>query len=441
MKILLINTYDFGGAAYACMRLHIGLLNNEIISNILLQKKTQTSIPNTYLFEKKEVAEQISFWQKAANKAKNIAHEFKIIDLQKQKERQRKIKTEKQLFLEQRNKSLTMFSFPDTNYDITESPLYKEADIIHLHWVADFLDYASFFAKNTKPVVWTLHDESPFEGGEHYTESFLGINHEGKPIARIYTETEKKWQDKIFNQKKQIFDKKLNIHVVSPSNWLRKLSENSTIFDKYKHSLIPYGLDTQIFNHKNQAFCRQVFNLPTNKKIILFVADNLTNDRKGYIYLQKAFENLIKLTADNDIMLCAIGDRSNIENTYKNIVEFGFIQDERLMSILYGAADVFVIPSLEDNLPNTVIESLCCGTPVIGFDIGGIPDMITDGKNGYLCPEISVDSLQKTIHKFLNNPAIFDRDSISKEATEKYALQKQAKSYIDLYKKILTNGV
>ena len=437
MKILLVNTYDFGGAAQACIRLHIGLLNSEITSNLLLQTKSQTFIPNTCQFEKKEGLEQVSFWQKVKNKTKNIAHEFKIIDIQKLKEQQRKIKTEEDIFLEQRNKSLTMFSFPNTKYDITENPLYKEADIIHLHWVAEFLDYSSFFAKNTKPVVWTLHDESPFEGGEHYTESFLGINTQGKPITRTYTEVEKKWHDKILSQKQQIFDKKTNIHIVSPSNWLSKLSQNSTIFNNFKHYVIPNGLDTQIFNHKNQVFCRQVFNLPLNKKIVLFVADNLTNDRKGYIYLQKAFENLMNLSIDNDILLCAIGSKSNIESSYKNIVEFGFIQDERLMSILYGASDVFVIPSLEDNLPNTVIESLCCGTPVIGFDIGGISDMITDGKNGYLCPEISVDSLQQTINKFLENVTTFDRHSISKKATEKYALQKQAQNYIELYKSLL----
>jgi glycosyltransferase involved in cell wall biosynthesis len=437
MKILFVNTYDFGGAAQACMRLHIGLLNRGITSNLLLQTKYKTTIPNTYKFEKKEVVAQISFWQKVKNKTKNIAHEFKIIDIKKLKEQQQKIKTEEDVFLEQRHKSLTMFSFPNTKYDITENPLYKEADIIHLHWVADFLDYPSFFAKNTKPIVWTLHDESPFEGGEHYTESFLGITPEGKPIARTYTDIEKQWQDKILSQKQQIFDKKSNIHVVSPSNWLRKLSENSITFNNYKHYVIPYGLDTQIFNHKNQVFCRQVFNLPINKKIILFVADNLTNDRKGYIYLQRAFENIINLSIDNDIFLCAIGSKSNIGSAYKNIVEFGFIQDERLMSILYSASDVFVIPSLEDNLPNTVIESLCCGTPVIGFPIGGIPDMVQDGENGYLCPEISVDALKNTIEKFLANPSVFDSEKIAKKAQEKYALEVQAKAYIDLYQKIL----
>lgn len=129
---------------------------------------------------------------------------------------------------------------------------------------------------------------------------------------------------------------------------------------------------------------------------------------------------------------------SNLEvNLNENIIELGRINDEKLMAMVYSASDLFVIPSLYDNLPNTMIESLLCGTPVIGFNIGGIPDVVIDQKTGYLCPEISVQSLKETIEKFLINPDIFDREKIAAISKSKYASNIQAKNYIELYQKIL----
>jgi glycosyltransferase involved in cell wall biosynthesis len=161
------------------------------------------------------------------------------------------------------------------------------------------------------------------------------------------------------------------------------------------------------------------------------------NSRKGYIYLKRA---LAELNDDirSSLALCAVGSKSELEENNK-FIEIGKIHDERLMAMAYMAADLFVIPSLEDNLPNTMLESLCCGTPVLGFQTGGIVDVIADGVNGFLCEEISVNALVKGLNRFLSGEVIFDRDAISKTASERFALDKQANAYIELYKEILSN--
>ena len=144
--------------------------------------------------------------------------------------------------------------------------------------------------------------------------------------------------------------------------------------------------------------------------------------------------------ANPNLVLCAIGEKNNNLEAIDNVLELGSIYDEKLMSVAYSAADVFVIPSLMDNLPNTVLESLMCGTPVIGFPVGGIPDMIQDGVNGFITKEISVDSLVETINKFLNNPSCFNKTEIRENAIKKYDQKVQSEKYIDLYTKILNEN-
>ncbi len=138
----------------------------------------------------------------------------------------------------------------------------------------------------------------------------------------------------------------------------------------------------------------------------------------------------------SSLALCAVGSKSELEENNK-VIELGKIHDQRLMAMAYSAVDLFVIPSLEDNLPNTMLESLCCGTPVLGFQTGGIVDAIVDGVNGLLCDEISVNSLVYGLKRFVSGEVVFDRDAISKTASERFALDKQANAYIKLYKEIL----
>lgn len=423
MNPLLINSSDVGGAATACLRLHEGLLDLNIDSKVLLQKKLRNEILETYKFQIKTI--ERDFKTKVSDKATKI---FKELNLYKKKKPDQ--------FKLSRNKGLEMFSYPYSNHDITKSKIYIDSDIINLHWVSGFLDYPSFFQTNKKPIVWTLHDQNPFLGLEHYSETILGMDDKGFPIKRNLSRFETNKFKEFENLKKQALSSVENLTVVAPSVWLANEAKKSPVFEKFDVLTIPYGLNSNVFKPLNKSFCREVLNIAEDKKVILFVADSISNKRKGYEYLQKAFNEVY----NKNCVLLSIGSKNSGLETQENYIELGKIQDERLMSIIYSAADVFVIPSLMDNLPNTVLESIMCGTPVIGFPVGGINDMIQNDENGYLADEISVDALVNTIKKYLKNPEVFDNNKIRENAVKKYSLSVQANAYKKLYEKILISN-
>nr|WP_315177565.1 glycosyltransferase [uncultured Flavobacterium sp.] len=427
MKVLLVNTYDKGGAANSCKRLHLGLLLEGMSSNVLLKFK-QSNWSNAVCF--KQSQKTPSIYDKVKNKVKRILKEFKLYKIQNVSN------NKEQHFINNRHKGLEMFSFPNSNSDITESKIYKETDIVNLHWVSNFLDYQSFFEKNRKPVVWTLHDMNPFSGGEHYEEKHLGIDECGFPINREISDEEKKISKKNIKIKKGAVAKTDNLTIVAPSEWLAGKARKSEVFKDIPIHCIPNGLDSEIYAPRDKGFSRSILNIPMDKKVILFVADSIDNNRKGFVFLKKAIEQL----ADSNLVLCAIGNKHTNLESIDGIFELGPIYDERLMSIAYSASDAFVIPSLMDNLPNTVLESLMCGTPVIGFPVGGIPDMIQDGVNGFITEEISVNSLVETLNKFLDNPSCFNGAEIRNNAIKKYDQKIQAKKYIDLFNSILNKS-
>lgn len=422
MKVLLVNTYDSGGAANACIRMHLGLLKEGVDSKLLLLKKNNFSIPKSEEF--RSSFKRKTLLQKIKHKLIFVFRELKVI---------KKNPSKKELFIKNRIPGLELFSFPDSNFDITESSSYKEADIINLHWVADFLDYKSFFKKNKKPVVWTLHDMNPFSGGEHFTEKYLGKDKDGFPINRKTSEEEELIFSQILTYKANALKNVSNLHIVALCTWMKKEVEKSTVFKNYPTYLIPNGIDSEVFKPRGKKISRELLNLPLDKKIVLFVADHIDNNRKGFAFLENAVSDLVS----DEILLCAIGNSTKSTKSNNNIVELGKIYDERLMSVAYSAADVFVIPSLMDNLPNTVLESLLCGTPVIGFPVGGIKDLIIPGENGLLTENISVKSLIKTINTFMANIKMFNKDLIRENAIKTYDISIQSKAYAELFKKII----
>lgn len=425
MKVLLINTYDIGGAATACLRLHQGFLEEGISSKVLLKQKRKR-FPMTFQMSKTDKKKTVL--EKAILLFSKGLKVFKISIVKSSN-------IEEQTFLSQRDKSLEIFSFPNSDFDITQSNLYLEADIINLHWTANFLDYKSFFEKNKKPVIWTLHDMNPFLGGEHYSEKYSGINEAGLPVTRKLKEEEILKFNEILKIKQNALKEVHNLHILSLCDWMTEEVKKSDFFNVFPIYNIPNGIDSEVFLQRDQAFSRSIFNIPENKKVLLFVADSIDNYRKGYIFLKRALDLLNR----DDVILCSIGhSKGEFVNTEK-IIELGPIYDERLMSMAYSAADVFVIPSLMDNLPNTMLESLMCGTPVIGFPVGGILDTIKQGENGLIASEISVNSLLETLNEFLNSKS-FDREAIREDAVKKYDLKIVAKEYRKLFDIVLNKN-
>lgn len=433
MKVLLINTYERGGAAKACLRLHKGLLDIGVNTKTLLLSKN-TNMPKVFVYEevrnKNIDLTKPNLFKRLKRKSKKILREFGLFRV-KQIENSDQVR--KNNFFQQRSANLEMFSFPESEYDLTACSLYDEADIIHLHWVANFLDYKSFFEKCTKPVIWTLHDMNPFTGGEHYSEIYSGMDNSGKPIPRVLTELEKNTFLEILQIKSDALKNFTNLHIVVLNNWMADQVNNSTLFNGYPLHIIPNGIDSDIFKPRNKNFARDVLGIGNDKTVLLFVSDAVDHYRKGYQFLLKALEKLNQ----KDLCLCVVGEKSSDLENLDNLFELGIVHDERFMSIIYSAADVFVIPTLMDNLPNTVIESLLCGTPVIGFPVGGMTELIQNGVNGYLTDEISVDSLVQIVQKFIVEKSIFNQQQIVSNARKKYDKTVMVKSYYELYKRIL----
>ena len=396
MKVLLISTSDKGGAAKACIRLHKALLLQGVDSRLLVLRKTNNEIAHSYAYSRGTATN--SFIARVVRRIKVLRFHKKRYKLLK-------------------NLPNCFFHFPDNpQTDITTQELYDWADLINLHWVAGFLDWQSFFSKCNKPVVWTLHDMLPFTGGNHYQTDFYPAEYSSLLTRNL----------RIKQKSLRSFD---NLAVVSPSKWLFEESNKSKLFGMFKHFCIPTSLDTSVFRYFSKQFCKELFGLKQSRRVILFVADSVTDNRKGFKLLKESFD----LIRDENTDLVALGGNAS-SLTDEGAISIGRILDERLMAMAYNAADIFVIPSLEDNLPNTVLESLCCGTPVVGFKIGGISDMIIHKTNGILVNEISTKSLGDGIKIALNME--FDSNKISQDAQEKYTHKVQAQRYKDLYKNL-----
>lgn len=392
MKILHINTYDTGGAGIASSRIHCALLKQNIESTILFKNKTY-HIPNAH-----EIWEELSDIQKV----KKLA-EQKLFD-RKQSQLAKKVKMVDELF--------TNFN---SIWDLTKSKLYIDAEIIHLHWVANFVDISSFFKHCNKPIVWTLHDFAPFNNGLHYPT----------PKAEVYEEYAKK-NEAIM----QLALKHKQPVIVTPSSYLKAQSEKSTPFKGLKHYHIPNPIDSSVFYFKGKDLAKKEMNVSKDKKLLVFAADELSYTRKGFKHLLKALNEL------DNIHCVAIGNEQNIETKDNVQVEFaGHLKSQDKLSQIYSAADLLVVPSLNDNLPNIIVEALCCGTPVVAFNVGGIPEMIVNNLNGFLTDEITPKSLANNIKMALAYN--WDNENISELALKKYSPTNCAKRYIEVYKKCL----
>lgn len=392
MRVLHVNTYDQGGAANACIRLHKGLRKNGIDSKVLTLYQNGSKQPNIhpmYSSRNEHLIKQVldKYWFSKAHTIKGINHQG-------------------------------LFTFPFSIHRVENHPLVKWADVINLHWISKFVNYPSFFKSVNKPIVWTLHDMNPFSGGYHYLEDF--------PLDRFKKHTQKNTTVKIRSLAKA------DLNIVTLSKWLHNLSKESQILGSFPHTRIPNGIDISVFKDIEMRVARTIFGLPQDKKILLFVADSLNDSRKGYQILLNAIKKLNR----TDLVLGVIGARSS-DNAFSNEVNWlGRIHDERLMSLAYCAADLFVIPSKEDNLPNTVMESITSGTPVVGFKIGGVPDMIKNEFNGFLAEIIDANSLSNSIKTALDFK--FDRQEIRNDAINRYSDSVQATKYIKLYKSIIS---
>lgn len=387
MKILHINTGDTaGGAAIAAMRLHKAMLANGLNSTFFCLNRTIND--DERILTVGRIAKQ-------KGRAVSIIREafFRKMTLSDVK---------------------GLFSNMRLGYKIGAFVNLNDFDVIYIHWVnGGFLSLSGLeeICKTDKKVFWFMHDMFPITGGCHHSYACSLYRYNCGDGGCYYMKNPKFVHSFAYRQlkaKHRVLDKYPNLSFVAPSKWLYECAKSSSLAKGHSVYYLPNLLDGTVFRPLDKDFCRTVLNLPKDKKIVLFGADNaLTNPYKGFEYLVKALE-LLKKDAHikpDEILLLIFGSSYNksIADSLPFATEFmGMLHDGYTLALAYNSADVFCIPSVAENFANTVLESVHCHTPVVGFDVGGIPDVVCSD-TGYLAEYKNAEDFAKGISYVLSN--------------------------------------
>ncbi|EMT6383358.1 glycosyltransferase [Providencia rettgeri] len=297
--------------------------------------------------------------------------------------------------------------------NILPSKLHKvlnnnDSDIINLHWIGSETMSINDVAKISKPIVWTLHDMWAFCGAEHVTH-----DNEDARWRKGYTKKNRVLNDKGFDLDRYVWEKKLKLwkkpmHIVTPSEWLANCAKESYLFQDWPISVIPNPIDTSIYKPLDKSCCRNILNLPEDKKIILFGAiGGSKNTNKGFDLLESALKHLyMDKDINPDKIVCVIFGQSrpaNFESIPFQTIWLGHIYDDISLSIIYNSADIMVVPSRIENFPQSATEAQACGVPVVGFDTSGVSNAIIHNETGYLAEPFNPKCLSNGITKIIND--------------------------------------
>lgn len=315
------------------------------------------------------------------------------------------------------------FSSPVTLYKtIADHPWVKEADIIHLHWVGNFLDYKSFFSKIGKPIVWGMQDENPGLGGFHY-----------EIWKKEAIESFRMFDDELIQLKYQAMRNIKSMTMVVIASKLKEFVSRSKLLCNYPCVVINNGVEKENFIPVPISIAREALNIPNDSRVFLFVAQNIHDKRKGLKELIMALE---KLNMPNTLLVC-LGNFHSVPESSVQIRCEGFVSNNRLQSLYYLAANYFVMPSFAEAFGQVAVEALACGTPLIAFPNDGAHDLISSG-NGVLCQDFTVDSLEKGINIAMNEE--YDRMRIREDAIRRFSYDKIGKQYVELYENVLKDN-
>lgn len=339
------------------------------------------------------------------------------------------------------------FSVSLIGENVTRQKAVTEADIIHMHWICGFLSPKTIkkLYKLKKPIVWTCHDSWPFTGGCHVRYGCDKFQSKCEKCPILQSEEENDLAAKIFEIKKVCFeDVKLNF--IAPSNWMKKNIETSTLFRQCRCERIPNPLNIETYTDMDLEVINAKLNYQKDKtKIhVLFGSVSIKIPYKGFSYLEEMLKILYDryTSISNKVVLHFVGyDRSNAEILKKYECKYwDYVQESEIMACIYNVADVFVFPTLEDNLPGMIMESLSCGTPVVAFRTGGVEDIVDHKNNGYIAEyKNSVDLLKGFLWTINNNEDNFLGKNGQKKIRKKFNPELIAQKHMQFYE-LLLNG-
>ncbi len=410
MKILIVNASDSGGgAAIAAYRLHKALNAQKIESEMLVQKK---------------LLDDYNIIGPSSNREKFINILRPHID-------QAIVK-----FYKNRDKILFSPAWLGFN-DIVEKINEINPDIVHLHWICGGMMKVEDLKKIQAPIVWSLHDMWAFTGGCHYDEGCGAYEQKCGDCKVLKSNKTNDLSRKVFNRKEKTFTQINNMTIVGLSRWLSESAQKSKLLRDKKNVNLPNPIDTDIFKPFSEKNSRELWKLPKDKKLILFGALEATSDtRKGFDVLSQAL-SILKIE-DVEFVVFGISKPKKPPKFKFKTHYIGRLHDDISLVTLYSAVDVMIVPSLQENLSNAIMESLSCATPVVAFDVGGNNDMIEHKINGYLSKPFDPFDLANGIEWVLNTSNYSELcENARKKVVEEFDSVKVAKQYIELYKEIL----
>ncbi len=422
MRIIhLSSTDNKGGGARSVYRIHKRMLAEGVDSKMFVRSKSTND---------KEV---ISY-----KKNSGFLQRLKL-------KLRRKLKTGGLGYFHSDNSIHNGFSPAVSPYGKTVVKQLPKADIVTLNWVGNFLDYRDIqnLPKKADKLVWRLSDMNPFTGGCYYDNYCGKFRTSCGSCPCIKSEDPYDISSQSLEIKQKVIQSlpKGFLHIIAQSQWIKDEIKSSVVFKNIPVTRIPNGVDTSIFKPSPNNELRDQLKIDKNNIVIAFIAQSLDNPRKGREYFIKTL-NALKDKTTAPITVLAIGgsELSAIEGI--QILNISNISNNSELASMYSLADIYVISSVQDNLPNTVLEAMACGTPVCGFDIGGIPDVVKHGKSGFLAPLFNIDKLSDFIAQLIEDKSLLSKFSTkSREIIEnEFSLDKQFENYMNYYNSLLQHG-
>ena len=411
MRVLIINTSErIGGAAIAANRLMQALKKNGVKARMLVRDKQTDQL--TVVSIGYGWTQPIKFlWERVSIFAANMFSK----------------------------RNLFLVDIANAGTDITKNIEFERADVIHLHWVNQgylSINNLNKILHSGKRVVITMHDQWYFTGICHYSGDCDKYTSHCHHCTLMNGTALGDFASQLFDKKQHIYEDS-KVTFVGCSQWMANLARTSALTQGHKVVSIPNAINTEQFRPLDKTAARKELSLPLKGKLLLFGCQRITDERKGFRYLVDALQILKRDNpeiAQNTEIVVVGGKADSISSHLPfSIIPVSYVSDPQKMIALYNAVDLYVTPSLQDNLPNTIMEALACGTPCVGFDVGGIPEMIDHKKNGYVARYKDSADFAEGIKWVLTS----DHDTLSAKAREKvmnnYTEDIVAKKYIEVY--------